>query len=156
MWFQSPPCEEASACVIGDLPFPPWRHWFLLCATREWQSFLAVGWRFFFGRGDYLFHFDFAVILWQKVDYLPDVGCHRELSFLGSEILPLKKRSQDCVNCNAAAVPEPRHRIIQIGKIGNISHRGNSFMFILHRRLDKFFYHTLNLSVFISHFVISC
>jgi hypothetical protein len=29
-------------------------------------------------------------------------------------------------------------------------------MFILHCRLDKFFYHTLNLSVFISHFVISC
>jgi hypothetical protein len=30
------------------------------------------------------------------------------------------------------------------GKIGNISHRGDFFMFIPHRRLDKFFYHTFN------------
>jgi len=42
------------------------------------------------------------------------------------------------------------------GKIGNISHRGDFFMFIPHRRLDKFFYHTLNSSVLISHFVIGC
>jgi len=28
------------------------------------------------------------------------------------------------------------------GKIGNISHRGDFFMFIPHRKLDNFFYHT--------------
>jgi hypothetical protein len=45
---------------------------------------------------------------------------------------------------------------IKIGKIGNISHRGDFFMFIPHRRLNNFFYHTLNSSVLISHFVIGC
>jgi hypothetical protein len=43
-----------------------------------------------------------------------------------------------------------------IGKIGNISHRGDFFMFIPHRRLNKFFYHTFNSSVLISHFVVGC
>jgi hypothetical protein len=33
---------------------------------------------------------------------------------------------------------------IKKGKIGNISHRGDFFMFIPHRRLDKLFYHTFN------------
>jgi len=42
------------------------------------------------------------------------------------------------------------------GKIGNISHRGDFFMFIPHRKLDNFFYHTLSSSVLISHFVIGC
>ena len=33
--------------------------------------------------------------------------------------------------------------VLIIGKIGNISHRGDFFMFIPHHKLDRFFYHTL-------------
>ncbi len=47
-------------------------------------------------------------------------------------------------------------KLLMKGKIGNISHPGHVEIFRSHRKFTKFFYHTVNSSVLISHFVIGC